>query len=205
MAGLLDQRPQRAPAQQGAPLPDEGEEVGEGVTEDEQRSYNEFVTNGMTLIYDEKAMPGLLEAMGGDGNPVEGLANAAVTIVTRLDDSARQAGQEISGDVKMHGAVELIEQLAELAQEGGVHEYSEEEMESALYMAMDIYRDAAKAKGTLPTEELKQDFGALMAADQQGALDQMVPGLSEFARQRAPKAGGPPQQGGKGGPGRRPA
>jgi hypothetical protein len=149
--------------------------------------YDTFVTNGMTMLYDEKTMPQVLETIKGDDNPVEGLANAVAMIVLRLDDSAEQAGQQISGDVKFHGATELLEQMAELAEEAGIHEFGEEDMEAALYQAMDIYRTTRKEQGKLPEEEIGQDMQELMALNEAGRMNEVFPGLDEFAAKRAQK------------------
>lgn len=177
---------------QDQPMQQQG--MGEGVgTEDqtnvspeEQAQYDEFVTNGMQLIYNKDGIGQLLQAVAGDGNPIEGLAHAMVTIVTRLEDSARDQGKEISGDVKYHGSVELLEQVAELASAAGIHDFTEEEMESAMFMALDLYRAKREQDGTLPVGELQEDMNELVAADQQGRLEELLPGVSEYA-QRAPQ------------------
>jgi hypothetical protein len=155
------------------------------VSPEEQAQYDTFVTNGMTMMYDEKVLPQIMEALKGDGNPIEGLANATAMIVLRLDDSAEQSGQQISGEVKFHGATELLEQLAELSQEAGIHEFNEEDMEAATYLAMDIYRTTRQEQGKLPKEDLEQDMQELMALNESGQLDQEFPGLSEHAAKRS--------------------
>lgn len=198
MAGLLNQQQAQAggmpqgnpgaPAPGGGPMagqPDPGGE-SENVSPEEQAEYNEFVSNGMELIYDEQAMPQILQNIEGDGNPIEGLANSLVMIVMRLDESAQEGGKEISGDVKFHGATELMEQMVELAEQAGIHEYSEEDMESSLLLAMDLYRDMSRERGTLPVEELSEDMNEIVQADEQGRLDEMVPGLGQYAK-RAPQ------------------
>lgn len=187
MAGLMN------PAKR---QPDATQKPGEGennVSEQEQQQYDEFVTNGMTMAYDEKMMPQIITTMEGDGNPVEGLGNVVAMIVMRLEDSAKQSGIEISGDVMYHGAVELIEQLAELGEEAGVATFKEEDLESALYIALDIYRSTRQDQGVLPVDEISQDMNDLVAAEQAGTLDQMLPGVSEFAARQ--QGSGKPQRG----------
>ena len=160
-------------------------EVGDegSVSPEEQKSYDEFVTNGMSLLHNEKALSGLLKAMKGDGNPVEGLANTVASIVMRVEDSAQKKGIEISGDVIMHGGTELLEQAAELAEKAGVHKFSDDEIESALYLAMDIYRTTRQQHGKLPTEQFGQDMQELQAAEQDGSLEKMIPGIGKYAEQ----------------------
>jgi hypothetical protein len=181
------QKPEGQPSggmQQPGEMPPDEES---NVSPDEQEAYNVFVSNGMELLYSEQVMPQVLEAIKGDDNPVEGLANALAMIVLRLDESAGEAGQEVSGDVKFHGATELLEQMAELAEEAGIHEFSEEDMEAALYQAMDVYRSVQGEQGKLPTEDLSQDMQELMALNESGRMDEVFPGLDEFAAKRAPK------------------
>lgn len=159
---------------------DDGGEAN--VTPEEQQQYDQFVANGMQLLYNKKAMPQLLQMIAGDGDPVEGLANALVMVVTRLEDSAGEQGTQLSPDVMMHGGTELLEQMADLAEKGGVHEFDEKEMESALYMAMDMYRSTRQQQGKLPEDQLKADMQQLVQADQAGELDQIIPGIDQYAK-----------------------
>lgn len=178
MAGLLNQQTNVAT-----------EEAATNVTPEEQEQYNQFVTNGMQAMYDEKSLPQMLQAIQGDGNPVEGLANALVMLVTRLEDSAEQAGQKISGDVMLHGGTELLEQMADLSKEAGMHDFNKQELEEALYTAMDLYRGFRQEQGKLEPEPYVQDIQALQAAEESGNVDDVMPGLTEFAK-KMPKGKG---------------
>lgn len=165
------------------------------VSSEEQAQYDEFVTNGMSLLHDEKGLSGLLQSIQGDGNPVEGLANTVASIVIRVEDSAQKQGIEISGDVLMHGGTELLEQAADLAEQGGVHEFSDDELESALYLAMDIYRTTREQQGKLPTEQLGLDLQELQAAEQDGSLEKQFPGITEYGQKSPAPAAQPPGNG----------
>ncbi len=199
MAGLIrEQVPPDMAEQQGmeeeqaAP---EGEGGESNVAPEEQAQYDQFVKNGMQLMYDEKATDQLLENISSSENKVEGLANALVTIVSRLEESATESGQEISGDVMMHGGQELMEQLVELVEEAGIHDYTPEEMESAFLAAIDAYRSMKQEQGTLPVEDLGQDFAELQQAESEGRLEEIAPGATEFAQKAGQGAEqAPPQQ-----------
>lgn len=201
MAGLLNATPSAsapaaAPTQPAAAKPAEaGDESN--VSPEEQTQYDEFVTNGMSLLHNEKGLSALLQSIQGDGNPVEGLANTVASVVIRVEDSAQQQGAEISGDVLMHGGTELLEQAAELAQEAGIHDFSDDDLESALYLAMDIYRTTRQQQGKLPTEQLGQDMQELQAAEQDGSLEKAIPGLTKYAQERSvqPPPNAQPQRG----------
>ncbi len=158
------------------------------VTADEQGQYTEFVTNGMRLLHDEGGLKKTLEAIAGDGDPIEGLANVVAGIVMRVEDSATQSGAEISGDVLMQGGTELLEQAAELAEEADIHDFSEEELGQAHQQAMHLYMATRQQQGKLPPEKFAQDLQELQAAEQDGSLETMIPGIAEFAEQQVAKA-----------------
>lgn len=194
MPGAAGPPPGSAP-RPGAGAPGEappGEEES-NVSPEEQAEYEQFVTNGMQLMYSEELMDQILQNIEGKGNPVEGLATSAAMLVMRLEDSAEEQDREISPDVKFHGGSELLEQMAELAQEAGIHEYSDEEIESAYYLALDTYRATRQEQGKLDMDEINQDMEQLVQADQQGRLDELVPGASAYA-ERAPNPEGLAQQ-----------
>ena len=182
MPGLLQQQQRAlAPAQED-----------ETVTPEEQEQYDLFVSNGMKLLYDQKVMPKLMESIRGggnateDGNPIEGLANALSMLVMRLEDSAAEKGQPISPDVMLHGGTELLEQMADLAEQAGVHTFDESEIETALYLALDTYRTTRQQQGKLPEDQLKADMQQLAQAEQDGSIDEIIPGITEYAK-KAPK------------------
>lgn len=176
-----------------APAPSSADEDETNVTPEEQEQYNQFVTNGMQLMYSEQSMPQLIQTIKSGGTPVEGIANALATLVMRLEDSSGQQGAEISGDAKFHGASEILGQMAELAEQAGVPEFSEEDIESALYLALDIYRTTRQKQGKLPEGDIAQDMQTLMQAEQQGRLDEILPGIQEAASKGgAPQGSGQP-------------
>lgn len=151
------------------------------VSPEEQAQYNEFVSQGRMLVDDKKTMPTLLKNIQGDGNPVEGLANSLYAVVMRLEDSAEKAGKEFSGDVKYHGATEIMEHMVELAEAAGIHEYSDQNMESALTIALDLYRVAKQQSGEIQPEQFQDELAMLQQAEQEGRLDEVLPGITEYA------------------------
>ncbi len=179
MPGLLNQEQPPAAAEAGS---NEGEGEAANVTPEEQQEYDRFVTNGMKILDDQKALPKILETIKGDGSPVEGLGNALALLVMRLEDSAAEGGQKIDNAVLESGGAELLEQMVELAEAAGVHEFTKKEMESALYLAMDIYRASRQESGQLDEEALGADWQELMRADEAGELEGMFPGIGEYAK-----------------------
>ena len=148
------------------------------VSPEEQSEYNQFVTNGLSMIYSEEAIPAILQGLSGSGDPVEGVANTAVMIISRLEDSAKQANQTVSPDVLFHGGTELLADLVNLAEQAGIHKFSDEDRERALFRALDLYREMRQGSGQLDEEDLKAQFAELVQADQEGRLDELLPELT---------------------------
>jgi hypothetical protein len=157
----------------------EAAEGGEGnVSPEEQGQYDQFMDNAYKLIYSDNSLPKVLERIKSSPNPVEAIAHIAASTVVRLQDSAEKAGSPISPDVMFQGGVEIIEDLADMAGEAGAHDFTDEELESATYQAMDLYQQMASDAGMVDQQAATQDMAALQQADSAGTLEQMVPGLA---------------------------
>lgn len=111
----------------------------------EQAGYEDFVKNGVSLIHSKGGMRAMLELVGG-GNPVEGLANALVTVLTRLVDTAAAQGVVIEDDVILQGGSELFLEMADLAEEAGVHEFSKDELEASLAFGLQLFTQMGQEK-----------------------------------------------------------
>lgn len=191
MAGLLSgaqQAPSVPPAAQQGPDPaaappeaqgpvDQGEQPN--VSPEEQAQYDRFIDMAFRLIYDQKSFPSILKRLTATPDPVEGLAAVVVMVVSRLKDSAKQQGLELSNDVLFHGGTELLEDLADTAAKAGIHQYTAQEMEKALYRALDLYRTMEQREGGSDPRPFQQDWDALVQADQQGRLGDLVPQLAQ--------------------------
>lgn len=186
MAGLLNT--------QGAGVVAEGfngEDVeGEpNVTPEEQAEYDMFVKNAMEFIYteDEKILPDVMKRLA-TGKPVDALAQTAVWVVGMVESSAKSSGKEISDDVVFHGGREILEQLVEVAEAGGGHDFTEKEIEAAWYQALDMYREAASGEGgRFDPQAASDEFIALNEADQEGRADDIMPGFSQLAQKATVK------------------
>ncbi len=206
--GLLTQQPGAAsggapapapgPAQ-GAPAPVGGAAApaqgggGEqpNVSPAEQQIYEQFVNNAFSAIYDEKSLPSIIESLKGDGNPVEGLANTAVGVVVRVQDSAEQSGQALGEEVVFSAGTEILEDLASLSEKAGIHEFTPEELEAAMFQAMDRYRELKGGSDGAAFQGAKEDFNKIVEIDKAGRLDEAVPGLRDKFGGGAAPAGRP--------------
>lgn len=146
------------PAQAGEEQPN--------VTPEEQAAYDQFVNNGMQLMYQgEQVAPAILNHLQGKwddiapmlgelpqdegnldpSNPIDGLAVATVGIVLALEASAAEAGKELDPAVVFHGGAEIAEQLVEVAETAGIHEFSPEDMEGGANRAALLYGVSSKS------------------------------------------------------------
>lgn len=167
------------------PADDDRQDTGDApnVSPEEQRQYDAFVGNGIRLIFDERTAPTLLNRLKATQNPIEGLASTTVMVVDRLKDSAERSGAKLSPDVLMHGGIELMENIAELSRAANLHEYTPEEIENAMYAALDMYGTQELQRGTIDKNAIAQDFQALVEADRQGRLEEVLPGISAKAEE----------------------
>lgn len=202
IAGKLNEQPVEEPNLDGDEDPN--------VTPEEQKAYEDFVADGLLLIYEGgQVRSGILELLDEDpsdlkqilgeqedwdrpyvdparyesGGDLEGeevdtrtrweaewpmiaLAATAVIVVLEL---VRRAGENRPDDaIIMHGGKEILEDLANLAEEARIHEYSPEELNKAWLMGMDLWREAAAAEGLIDTEQLKAEFAVIKEADARG-------------------------------------
>lgn len=173
----------------GAAMEPKGATVDDGeqpnVTPEEQAEYEQIVNNALEIIYpegEEALSPQVKEGLTGSDKPVLNLATTAVTIITGLVESAKQAGKALNQDVLFHAGAAILEELAEAAEAFKIHDYSEEDIERALYLAVDMYREGATQAGDINPDELKAGFEELKAANDRGELDQVLPGAVEHAK-----------------------
>lgn len=196
MPGLLAQDEEEFVSQDGeAPEPEgdeppaddmEGEQPS-NVSPEEQEQYERFVDNCYSMIYDGKVLPKIIQSLDATEDPKMNLANATVIVVKQVAESASKAGTEISGDILMHGGAAVMEDLADLALKVKIHDYTEGEMEGAAYMAMDMYRQMEEKAGTLDVEASKADMRDVLIADQEGRMDELIPGAQgRFGAKKAP-------------------
>lgn len=166
------------------------DESDSNVSPEEQEQYSKFEENYMRLIYTEQGevRPEILQSLQagaeaqvdtqGEGTPphIMALASTAVTLVAKLDDSARESGKPLTDDVLVQGGTAVIEELAEVAEAAGVHDYSEDELSGALTVAMDMYRDKAIGDGRTDENTLKSQWDEVAAngVPELGAQEQEV-------------------------------
>ncbi len=190
-------------AAEGNPLPAEGGDMPKNISDErgpspmdeetnvspeEQELYDTFVKKGADLIYTDagKINDAVLDALHVDTEDLDerqgsarimALAHTGMQIVKKLDESAREQGQDIPDDILAHGGKEIIEELGEIASKAGIYDYSEEELSGAYFQAVDMYRDEAIKSGRTSEETLKGQFAEIDEADKAGKLGDVLPGF----------------------------
>jgi hypothetical protein len=180
-----------APAAPDQAAPDQAQ-PGEdsNVSPEEQQIYDTVMAKAGDIIYGKgKVMPQIVDALKparepakdpAAGNPaVLALANTATQIVSKLDASSKEAGQQIPDDVLYHAGSEIVGMLAEVAEAAGIHDYSEDEINGAFLQAVDNYRPIAEEMGRTDDATLKSQFNDILNADAHGQLGQLLPGLGD--------------------------
>lgn len=189
-------------APQGAPQqPQAGGDEQPNVTPEEQAVYDKFMDNGLNLIYPQgegeqaQVSPAVLDDLAGKADPeaqqmfadaqpplqntpVDNLASATVQIVLMLEASAEQSGAQIPDEIIFHAGKDLLEELGEVSEAAGIHDFSEEELEGAFYRALDLYRISSPR---VDQQSLSQEFQEIQRADQDGSLSQLLPGIDQRA------------------------
>ena len=180
---------QEAPALNTDPKPN--------VSPEEQSRYDETIENAYSLVYDEKSLAAILPTL----TSVEGLANAVASVFSRLNDSANRSGRPVPPEVLFQGGAEVLEDLAVTAEKFGVKTFSEDEINKAMLVAMEVFRTLQEKSGSLDANAAAADFSDLMDADERGELEQMLPGVSAAYPDDGAPLGGPeaaPQNAGAG-------
>ncbi len=206
MAGFLNP-PARGAAPPGAagtataaPVDDtrlaDDEDGREPASEEEQAQYEQFVNDARKLIYAKAQInPGILklldddpkdliailgEEVGQDFSPVIALAATATIVVL---EAVRRAEPKPPGEVIMHGGAEILEDLADLAGEVGIHTYTEEEINQAMIHAVNLYRITGAQEGLVDEAELAEEFTDILNAQETGgtaAVAKMLPGIERY-------------------------
>jgi hypothetical protein len=167
-------------------VPGQTEEVEDqpNVSPEEQQEYDTFVQNAMEIMYspEGKVQDEIMARLSTGNKPIDTLAQTLVWLVMMVEQDAKRAGTAISDDVLMHAAREIMEQLIEIAEALGLHEFKEAEIQGAWYNALDMYREANSDEGgRIDPEVASTAFQQLDEAAKEGRADEIVPGFEQNA------------------------
>ena len=174
-------------------MPEEAD--SEKPSPEEQQQYEQIVSNALMLIHSKKSRRQVEKMLEGGDDPIEGLARAAATIIVRVAQAAQQAGVKPDGIVMWHAGTEIFEDLANVAKEAGIHDFSAnpDDMETAYLRALDNVRTMLQESGAINQEAAASDLEKLKQMDESGELRNMLTGLAE--KDVAPKGEREPDEG----------
>jgi hypothetical protein len=162
MPGLLEQgmgapAPQQAPAQQQAPAPQQAApQQAAPPGGPDKKELDVFVANGMKLIHNEKISDRLIAAVMESKNKVKALADAALSIVWRLEKSAEASGKKLSLTTLAYGGNILMGEIIASAEAAGMKKMDDETKAHALSLAVSKYLDDAIKTGKISKDELQK-------------------------------------------------
>lgn len=124
------QAPQEAPQEEAQAAPqEESAEFGQEATPEEQQAYEKVILAASEVLYDPKTSPKVIQMLqAGAEQPDKAIANAAVLVMTQLDD---QSGGTIPEEVILPAATEVAELVAELGQKQGIFQVDDAVLKKA--------------------------------------------------------------------------
>ncbi len=96
------------------------EAAGIEATPEQQAQYNKFVGMALSMLFKEDFLPKAIESIKGSSTPVDGMARLGAGIASRLYDKAKQSGEQIDVIVLMHAGLEVMGEIAEMANKAGI-------------------------------------------------------------------------------------
>ena len=130
---------------------------GQPASPEQQEQYNKFVLMGMSALLSEDFMPKAVQMLKSAPSKSDAMARIGSTIVGRMYDSAKQQGQPIDPTVMVHGGLEIMQQIGEMAQAAGLEDVTDEDIETAYYLAADQLNDVLGAQGAFDAELAAED------------------------------------------------
>jgi hypothetical protein len=109
-------------------------------TPEQQAQFDKFVQMSMVILYDPQFVQKAREMIRGPQGPVEGVADVGIAIVSRIIMQAQKERQQIDPAVILHGGWQVINYIAEVARLSAGVDLSDEDVETAYYLAADKLR-----------------------------------------------------------------
>jgi hypothetical protein len=128
-----------------------------------KHDFDNYVAKATTLIHSPETT-GAIQNMLTGADPVSKVAAATVMIMQRLDAAARAAGVEVQDTVKVYGAADIVNQVAELGEAAGKFgRLPPKLIELALSVAVQDYVKGEIAAGRIDGQKLQAQMQQDMA------------------------------------------
>jgi hypothetical protein len=121
-----------------------------------QRELDIFVANGLKIVHDPKVSDKLIKQAVESKTPVEAIADATIFIVSRLEQSSKDAGKKLSLTTLAYGANVIMGEIIASAEAAGMEELEDDAKYQAFSLAVGKYLDEAVKTGKMTEEEVLQ-------------------------------------------------
>ena len=138
MPGLIEQKmPQEAAPQPGQPpaAPQQGQQA-------DPKAVERVVLAALKILHDPKITPQILQMMKAAGDPVQALAQATLLVMRQLFAKSKQT---IPPEVLGVAGVEVMDELAMIANKAGLYKITPQILQQAVQAAVEQFKaEAAK-------------------------------------------------------------
>jgi len=155
MSGLLNQgQPQTEAPQQTENPGNEGQETP--MDPEAQEQFDVMVSNGMKILYDEKAGRTLLNKITESDSPIEEIADITLVVIERLESAMESKNVTSPYEVKIQVANQLMGEIMDMCEQAGMQALSEEERYNCWSLAVSKYIDQAIKTGKMTAEQVQE-------------------------------------------------
>jgi len=197
MVGILEQAQGTPPATQppapqvpGAAPP---ETPGE-ITPEIQEALDMFMSNGLNIIHDTK-MEGIIKNAANSEDPITGIADATLMVVSRLEGGMEKAGMDLPLEYIAQAASAFMQDIIEIAVSFGMEPFDEEESYAVYSIVLSKYLDQAVKSGKITPDQLQAMSEEVQATPEGQKIAQAGPQGAPPATGRQPAPGIPPTGG----------
>jgi hypothetical protein len=116
--------------------------------EKDQESVDRVNLNAIRLIHDPQATQSILASVKQADHPIQGVTNASIEILRRLEKEEADKGQQMNDFIRLAGGLTITSEIANLAKEAGViKEFTEEENKILLAQTVQDYTNGEIESG----------------------------------------------------------
>lgn len=177
------------------PEPEDGPAPGQPVASpEEQRTYEEFVSNALLVLWSEQGAEQRAKALMGK-DPRAGVASVTSQIVMQVVEAAARQRRKIPAEILMAGLSEIVSEVIEFGEDAGATGLSDDPkmVQGAYFRAVDQTREMLQDRGLIDEAEMEQDFAQMLDADE-GQLQKALMNPETAAQMEAAEGGAPTTQ-----------
>lgn len=171
--------------------PTQGDDLAD-LSPEELQIYQTLMNQVSRIVFDEKVFQTILTQIQEGTKtqtPFLGLATVVANALLKIKMDSIKAKFDIPDKLLLKACAELVGDLASIAVENKVFQFTQEMVDGAYLRAVDMLREGMQQAGMIDQNKYKQDLQNMIAADKEGMLNNILPGMNRHQR-RAMQAGG---------------